>query len=193
MQKPARRRIWPEDAQPLDARSGHIDGGGYVRNGHIPGGSGLSLFGSDLERARGVTGGHLRMLGGTPPSRSGRCATLCYMITPPTQTAYPSRSEHDDGESVARVGVRELRQNLSVYLRRIEAGETLEVTEHGRPVARLAPLPPRRLNALDRLIADSRAIPGRGGNLADLGPPPDIGPGPSLSDLLREMRDEDDR
>ncbi|HLZ37099.1 MAG TPA: type II toxin-antitoxin system prevent-host-death family antitoxin [Mycobacteriales bacterium] len=40
-----------------------------------------------------------------------------------------------------RVGVRELRQNLSVYLRRVARGETLEVTEHGRPVAVLAPLP----------------------------------------------------
>lgn len=39
------------------------------------------------------------------------------------------------------VGVRELRQNLSKYLRRVERGETLEVTEHGHPVAVLAPLP----------------------------------------------------
>ena len=31
----------------------------------------------------------------------------------------------------ARVGVRELRQNLSVYLDRVKAGETLTVTEHG--------------------------------------------------------------
>jgi prevent-host-death family protein len=40
----------------------------------------------------------------------------------------------------ARVGVRELRQNLSVYLRRVKAGESLEVTERGRPVARLEPV-----------------------------------------------------
>ena len=118
---------------------------------------------------------------------------MCYMTTMPTPAASPSRSDHDRGESLARVGVRELRQNLSVYLRRIEAGETLEVTEHGRPVARLAPLPPRHWNALDRLVSEGRAIPGRGGNLADLGPPPDIGPGPSLSDLLAAMRDEEDR
>ncbi|HXI18655.1 MAG TPA: type II toxin-antitoxin system prevent-host-death family antitoxin [Chloroflexota bacterium] len=39
------------------------------------------------------------------------------------------------------VGVRELRQNLSVYLRRVEAGETLRVTDRGRPVALLGPLP----------------------------------------------------
>ena len=119
------------------------------------------------------------------------------MATPPTPTACPSRGEHtrgpDHGLSPARVGVRELRQNLSVYLRRIAAGETLEVTEHGRPVARLGPLPPQRMSVLDRLVSEGRAIPGRGGNLADLGPPPDIGPGPMLSDVLAAMRNEDDR
>ncbi len=54
------------------------------------------------------------------------------------------------------VGVRELRQNLSVYLRRVEAGETLEVTERGRPVAVLGPLP-GRARLLDRLVADGQA------------------------------------
>src|SRR5712691_4039806 len=39
-----------------------------------------------------------------------------------------------------RVGVRELRQNLSVYLRRVRRGETLEVTERGQPVATLQPI-----------------------------------------------------
>lgn len=57
-----------------------------------------------------------------------------------------------------RVGVRELRQNLSVYLRRVRAGEALEVTEHGHPVAVLAPLPARS-GVLDRLVAGGRATP----------------------------------
>jgi prevent-host-death family protein len=38
-----------------------------------------------------------------------------------------------------RVGVRELRQNLSRYLDRVKAGDSLTVTEHGREVARLVP------------------------------------------------------
>ena len=37
------------------------------------------------------------------------------------------------------VGVRELRQNLSKYLERVKAGESLGVTERGRLVARLVP------------------------------------------------------
>jgi prevent-host-death family protein len=113
------------------------------------------------------------------------------MATP--HNAYSARGKHGSGQSLARAGVRELRQNLSVYLRRVEAGETLEVTEHGRPVARLTPLPPQRMSVLDRLVSEGRVIPGRGGNLADLGPPPDIGPGPTLSDVLAALRDEDNR
>ena len=126
---------------------------------------------------------------------------MCYMAgsneqaTPSPASAYPPRGDHGSSSDAvpARVGVRELRQNLSVYLRRIEAGETLEVTEHGHPVARLTPLPPQRMSVLDRLIAEGKAFPAKGGNLADLRPPLDIGPGPTLSEVLQQMRDEDDR
>ncbi len=86
--------------------------------------------------------------------------------------------------------MRELRQNLSVYLRRVEAGEVVEVTEHGRPVARLTATPAEPLSVLDRLIAEGRATPGTG-NIADLGPPPPSPPGPPLSEVLRQMRDEE--
>jgi len=88
------------------------------------------------------------------------------------------------------VGVRELRQNLSKYLRRVQAGETLEVTEHGRAVAVLAPLPPPDESVLDRLIREGRARPGKG-NLLDLGPPIKLPPGsPSLSEILDELRED---
>ena len=53
------------------------------------------------------------------------------------------------------VGVRELRQNLSVYLDRVKKGEVLTVTEHGAAVAILRPLPPAG-SALDRLVAEGR-------------------------------------
>lgn len=54
-----------------------------------------------------------------------------------------------------QVGVRELRQNLSVYLRQVAEGEGFEVTDRGHPVAVLAPLPPAA-DALDRLVAAGR-------------------------------------
>jgi prevent-host-death family protein len=46
------------------------------------------------------------------------------------------------GESI-RVTVRELRNHVSEVLRRVERGETLEVTVQGRPVALLTPIDAR--------------------------------------------------
>jgi prevent-host-death family protein len=53
------------------------------------------------------------------------------------------------------VGIAELRQNLSRYLRRVASGERLIVTDHNRPVAELGP-PPSTGADLDRLIAAGR-------------------------------------
>jgi prevent-host-death family protein len=68
-----------------------------------------------------------------------------------------------------RAGVRELRQNLSVYLRKILEGHTIEVTERGRPVALLVPLPSAS-TPLQRLIASGRATAPKA-DLLDLGLP----------------------
>jgi prevent-host-death family protein len=68
-----------------------------------------------------------------------------------------------------RVGIRELRQNLSVYIRRVLKGDSFEVTEHGHPVALLAPLPDRA-SPLARLIREGRVRPGSG-DLLELGLP----------------------
>ena len=57
-----------------------------------------------------------------------------------------------------RVGIRELWQNLTVYLRRVEQGETLEVTDRGRPVAVLGPLGVAS-SVLDRHIQSGRVRP----------------------------------
>jgi antitoxin (DNA-binding transcriptional repressor) of toxin-antitoxin stability system len=79
---------------------------------------------------------------------------MCYM-----------RPDH----SSKQVGVRELRQNLSVHLRRVLRGETLEVTDRGRAVAILAPLP--RESVLERLRREGRLIPAVG-DLLELKRPP---------------------
>ena len=40
------------------------------------------------------------------------------------------------------VGIRELRQRASELLRQVERGESIEITDRGRPVAVISPLPP---------------------------------------------------
>lgn len=89
----------------------------------------------------------------------------------------------------ATVTVRELRQNLSKYLERVEAGESLSVTRRGDPVAVLAPLPGRG-SVLDRMIAEGKATPAQG-NLRDLPRPVKLPPGSrTLSEMLDEQREE---
>ena len=85
------------------------------------------------------------------------------------------------------VGVRELRQHLSRYLRRVVRGETLEVTDRGRPVAILAPLP-KPSTPLERLVASGQvARPEE--DLMELLPPRGR-ISTDLSDALREERAE---
>jgi prevent-host-death family protein len=103
---------------------------------------------------------------------------------------YMSESE----QSRQRVGVRELRQNLSVYLDRVKAGETLEVTEHGRPVAQLGPRAATPVSIVDQLIADGRITPATVDHRKIPPPPPNADPsGRTLTDVLLEMRDSEDR
>lgn len=45
---------------------------------------------------------------------------------------------------MATVGLRELRQDASELVRRVEGGEEIEITVSGRPAARLVPATPRR-------------------------------------------------
>lgn len=88
-----------------------------------------------------------------------------------------------------RVGVRELRQNLSVYLRRVRRGEALEVTERGKPVATLNPI-----REPDDWCAslEARGIRLRrgAGNLAHLPPPSKVELDRSLGSTLEELRED---
>lgn len=87
------------------------------------------------------------------------------------------------------VGVRELRQNASALLDRIAAsGVSIEITNHGHPVARLVPMPQQELPTRAQLIAAGVLRPGRG-DLLDI-TPLKMPPGAPLSgDLLAADRD----
>lgn len=84
------------------------------------------------------------------------------------------------------VGVAQLRQNLSRYLRRVERGERLLVTDRNRPVAELGP-PPTTGAALDRLIAEGRVGRPLRRGLPD--PLPLAGDPYALSRALDEIRE----
>jgi prevent-host-death family protein len=84
-----------------------------------------------------------------------------------------------------RAGIRELRQNASVLIRRVLGGETIEVTDRGRPVARIVPL--HGGSVLDQMIAEGRATAARG-DLLELTPFPPVPGKRSLSNLLADLR-----
>lgn len=86
------------------------------------------------------------------------------------------------------VGVRELRQNLSVYLERVKKGEALTVTEHRTPVAILRPLPAVP-DVLARLVAEGRAMP-PARSLHQLPRPRRVALSKPLADMVDELRDE---
>jgi prevent-host-death family protein len=88
------------------------------------------------------------------------------------------------------IGVRELRQNASRYLARVEAGEELGVTNDGRLVARLVPIQ-RAERSREALIESGLLIPAtRPANLLDVSATPRRGRKRNLSQVLDEMRDE---
>jgi antitoxin (DNA-binding transcriptional repressor) of toxin-antitoxin stability system len=85
------------------------------------------------------------------------------------------------------VGVAQLRQNLSKYLRMVERGERLVVTDRNRAVAELGP-PPSTGEALDRLIAEGRVSRPRRASLPE--PLQLAGDPHALSRALDEIRGE---
>jgi prevent-host-death family protein len=90
-----------------------------------------------------------------------------------------------------RVGVRELRQNLSVYLKHVRAeGRAYEVTERGEPVAQLTPLPDRSMSTYERMLAEGRITRAKR-PWTDLPQPLPRVRGKQLSDVLQKMRDEE--
>ena len=80
--------------------------------------------------------------------------------------------------------MRELRQHASRWLARVSAGESFEVTDRGRPVAVLAPVPD---TGLARLTRAGAVRPGSG-SLAEVMPIDSTDGG--LTRLLAEDRED---
>jgi len=85
-----------------------------------------------------------------------------------------------------QVGVRDLKAQLSAYLRRVADGESVVVTDHGRPVARL--VPPDVPESLSRLIREGR-LNWTGRRLVGPTKRPKLrGSGPTLADIVLRDR-----
>ncbi len=83
---------------------------------------------------------------------------------------------------MTEVGIRALKQNASAVVADAAAGETITITDRGRPVARLSPI---GRSHVQMLIESGQARPARR-RLADLDAP---APGVALSVELASMRD----
>ena len=89
---------------------------------------------------------------------------------------------------IVRVGIRELRENLRSYLEQVKNGDELLVTERGKPIARI--LEPESHEATRaRLIREGRIKPAKEPwTPIDVDKLPDLGPGPTLSEIVIAMR-----
>lgn len=90
--------------------------------------------------------------------------------------------------SEAVVGVRELKARLSYYLRRVQSGEIIVVTDHGRPISRIVPAE-QPLTARLQVLAQSGLLEWSGTGLAPLAPVAQTRAGQSVAELLVEDRE----
>jgi prevent-host-death family protein len=98
-------------------------------------------------------------------------------------------------QDMEEIEVAELREHFDAYLRRVADGEALCITDHGNPVALVKSFRQVEEEVLDRLEAEGRLERPRNPRPRPLPKPlpmPDDG-GPTLSEVLQQMRDEDDR
>ena len=86
-----------------------------------------------------------------------------------------------------KVGIRDLKTNLSKYMRLVKAGAVLVITERGRPIGRLLPYDP---DSEDRLVDFVRSglASWNGQALSPREPFAETHAGASVSDLLVEDR-----
>jgi prevent-host-death family protein len=101
---------------------------------------------------------------------------------------------HQAGSRAAahRIGIRELRQHASIYVDLAEKGQTVDITNRGRLVARLVPAGDAE-SPLERLIAAGVLRPAEDpGSLLDIEPAPPVPLGqPTASEILQQMREDE--
>lgn len=86
------------------------------------------------------------------------------------------------------VGIRDLKARLSEYMNRVKSGQSILITEHGKPVGRILPVDmglKERINALRK----AGLVAWNGKKLRDIEPPA-VNRGDKLaSDIVVELRE----
>ncbi len=85
---------------------------------------------------------------------------------------------------MAKVGIRALKQNASAVVAEAAAGKVVVITDRGRPVAQLTPIPSSRVT---QLVEAGSARPAKR-RMSELQAPE---PGPELSKDLLEAREDE--
>jgi prevent-host-death family protein len=86
------------------------------------------------------------------------------------------------------VGVRDLKARLSKYLRQVRQGQTVIITDHGRPVGRLSPVD-QPLNERLKALQDAGLVAWNGQKLNSVTPTVINRSKQQVSDILVEMRE----
>ena len=86
------------------------------------------------------------------------------------------------------VGIRELKAQLSAYIRRVKAGGTVVITDRGTPVGRIVPLSPS-IEARVQELTETGLVAWSGRKLAPLAPVARTQGQRSVADLLLEDRE----
>ena len=81
---------------------------------------------------------------------------------------------------IASIGSHEAETQLPALLERVARGESITITEHGRPVARLVPAGPETGPVVEEAVRSMLEYRDRSGPL--------LGKGPSIRDLIEEGR-----
>lgn len=87
----------------------------------------------------------------------------------------------------SKTSIRELKSNLSVYLRHVKAGGSVIITEDGKPIGRIAPIAPSVESRLDALN-QAGLIAWDGRRLGAVAPVGRVRGGRTVADLLLEDR-----
>jgi prevent-host-death family protein len=87
-----------------------------------------------------------------------------------------------------RVGVRDLKARLSKYLRQVRQGQTVIITDHGRPVGRLSPVD-QPIDDRLKALKDAGLIAWNGQKLKQVTPAATNRGKRQVSDILVELRE----